>query len=90
MNILYNILYMIYVYYTLATPWLHPLARRGPGAPGPGITRDIVPALRDMIFAACNLYKAQCLGLEKALRNEANISFIRGNISLKGVIIRIN
>ena len=36
------------------------------------------------------LYKAQCLGLEKALRNEANINFIRGNMSFKGVIIRIN
>ena len=62
--------------------WSRPLGSSGP--PGCALCNGwqggAGPAL---------LYKAQCLGLEKALRNEANINFIRGNRSLKGDLLEL-
>ncbi len=63
--------------YTLATPF-SPAGPRGPGARDyPGYSAGPLPGLG----SAWRLYKAQCSGLEKAIRNEANINF-RGNMSL--------
>ena len=82
-------IYHIYIYYTLYTLYTllgyNPQTPRHPiPAQGLGVCRQTPCSVQHNPGSGLAPPKAQCLGLEKALRNEAHINFIRGNRGLKG------